>query len=101
MTTDVVVDQGAEGEGFVAAAIRVPMLLQDTDTATDLNFESLDVLDPADVDFGFNLNEQRGSITAESATWSAEVDELFGDDDLENLADQENLVDFSDSISAH
>jgi hypothetical protein len=101
MTTDLVVDQGAEGEGFVTAAIRVPMLLQRADTATDLHFESHDVVAPVDVDFGFNLNEQRGSVTAESATWSAEVDELFGDDDLENLADQENLVDFSDSISAH
>jgi len=102
MTTDVVVDQGAEGEGFVAVAIRVPMLLQRADTA-DLHFESLDEVDPVDidVDFGFNLNEQRGSVTAESATWSTEVDELFGNDDLENLADQENLVDFSDSIIAH
>ena len=102
MTTDVVVDQGAEGEGFVTAAIRVPMLLQRANTA-DLHFESLDVVDPVDVDFGFNLNEQRGSVTPTVAatTWSAEVDELFGDDDLENLADQENLVDFSDSISAH
>jgi hypothetical protein len=87
MTTDVVVDQGAEGEGFVAAAIRVPMLLQRADTATDLHFESLDVVAPVDVDFGFNLNEQRGSITpAEAtATWSAEVDELFEVDELDDL----------------
>ncbi|MCS5629503.1 MAG: dockerin type I domain-containing protein, partial [Pirellulaceae bacterium] len=85
MTTDVVVDQGAEGEGFVTATIRVPMLLQDTDTAADLHFESLDAVDPVDVDFGFDLNEQRGSVTAESATWSTEVDELYGDDDLDDL----------------
>ena len=63
------------------------MLLQGTDAATDLNFESLDVVDPVDVDFGFNLNEQRGSITpAEAtATWSAEVDELFEVDELDDL----------------
>jgi hypothetical protein len=85
MTTDVVVDQGAEGEGFVAAAIRVPMLLQRADTA-DLHFESLDTLDPVDVDFGFNLNEQRGRVVpAAAATWSTEVDELFGDDELDDL----------------
>jgi len=84
ITTDVVVDQGAEGEGFVAAAIHAPMLLQRADTA-DLHFKNLDVVDPVDVDFGFNLNEQRGSVTAKSATWSAEVDELFGDDDLDDL----------------
>jgi hypothetical protein len=85
MTTDVVVDQGAEGEGFVAAAIHAPLLLQRADTA-DLHFENLDVVDPIDVDFGFNLNEQRGRVVpAESATWSAEVDELFGDDDLDDL----------------
>ena len=100
MTTDVVVDQGAEGEGFVAAAIHAPMLLQRADTA-DLHFKNLDVVDPIDVDFGFNLNEQRGRVVPAAATWSAEVDELFGDDDLDDLADQENLVDFSDSISAH
>ncbi|MBT4693843.1 MAG: hypothetical protein HOB73_10910, partial [Planctomycetaceae bacterium] len=84
ITTDVVVDQSAEGEGFVAVTIRVPMLLQRADTA-DLHSESFDAVDPVDVDFGFNLNEQRSSVTAKSATWSTEVDDLFGDDDLDDL----------------
>lgn len=84
MTTDVVVDQGAEGEGFVATANRASMLLQRTDTA-DLHFESLDVVDPVDIDFGFNLNEQRCSITAESNTWPTEVDKLFDVGELEDL----------------
>jgi hypothetical protein len=101
MTTDVVVDQGAEGEGFVAAVTQVPMLLPDANTTVDLHFESLDALNSVNVDFGFNLNAQRASVTAQSATWSTKVDELFANDDLENLADQEDLVDFSDSISAH
>jgi hypothetical protein len=101
MTTDVVVDQGAEGEGFVAAVTQVPMLLPDANTTVDLHFESLDALNSVNVDFGFNLNAQRASVTAQSATWSTKVDELFANYDLENLADQEDLVDFSDSISAH
>ena len=86
MTTDVIVDQGAEGEGFVTA-FRMPMLLQDVDTATDLHFENLDVADPVDVDFGFNLNEQRGSVTptVAASTWPAEVDELFEVEELDDL----------------
>lgn len=99
MTTDVVVDQGAEGEGFVAAVTQVPLLLPDANTTVDLHFERLDALNSVDVDFGFNLNAQRASVTAQSATWSTKVDELFGNDDLENLADQEDLVDLSGSIS--
>ena len=86
MTTDVIVDQGAEGEGFVTA-FRMPLLLQNMDAATDLHFESLDVADPVDVDFGFNLNEQRGSVTptVAASTWPAEVDELFEVDELDDL----------------
>jgi hypothetical protein len=99
MGTDVVVDQGAEGEGFVAAVTQVPMLLPDADTAADQHFESLDVVAPVDIDFGFNLNEQRSSVTAKSVTWSTRVDELFGDDDLGNPDSQEDLFNFSDSIN--
>jgi hypothetical protein len=99
MGTDVVVDQGAEGEGFVAVVTQVPMLLPDADTAADLHFEILDTLDPVDVDFGFDLNVQRGSVTAKSVTWSTRVDELFGDDDLGNPDSQEDLFNFSDSIN--
>ena len=75
------------------------MLLPDADTAADQHFESLDVVAPVDIDFGFNLNEQRGSVTAKSVTWSTRVDELFGDDDLGNPDSQEDLFNFSDSIN--